>query len=70
MIEIEYSWQDVCLHIDAFKLGKSICINKEECRLVGMKIQVRNSANMLLKLTYATHDEMRNIFGSDFYNEE
>ena len=69
MIEIEYMWREVFKHLDAFQLGGTIVINKEEHRLVGMKMQVKRGANMFLKLTYVKHDEMKGVFGMELYDE-
>lgn len=70
MIEIEYKWNEVFENLRTFKLGQEVRINNENCRLVGMKLQVRNSANTVFKLTYATCDEIKNAFGTDMYDEE
>ncbi len=70
MIEVEYNWRDVFEHLKIFKLGETIYINKEEYRLICMKVRVRNNANLFLKLTYAARDEIKNTFGLDLYDED
>lgn len=70
MIEIEYPWDEIFEHLNIFKMGKTIYIDKKEYRLIGMKIQVRNGANMFLKLTYSCGEEMKGIFGMEMYEED
>jgi len=71
MIEIEYQWRDVFEHLKIFRLGESILINKVEHRLVGSRVLVRNGANVFLKLTYVTDEEMKGVFGtSELYDAD